>query len=162
MTWPDAYNTQNFLGELFRKCMPGASMKAMVRIVKTIKHWRIHRTDDLRNVSGKYNAMIRGVDRITVNSGTVISVIECGAGSNRACKWIKSRRISISQSEHRRLVRRENPELFAHWYLLRASNVCSRAVLRETVTYRSVSSLGVKHPSAYSTQRRTQRRDGSA
>ena len=28
------------------------------------------------------------------------------------------------QAEHRlRLVRRENPELFAHWYLLRASNV---------------------------------------
>jgi hypothetical protein len=29
-------------GELFRKCMPGASMKAMRRMVDTIKHWRIH------------------------------------------------------------------------------------------------------------------------
>jgi hypothetical protein len=60
------------------------------------------------------------------------------------------------QAEHGlRLVRRENPELFAQWYLLRASNVWSRAVWRETVTYGSVSSRGVKFPSADSTCRIT-------
>jgi len=41
---------KNFKGELYRKCMPGASMKAMRRITQTIKSWRIHRSTaaDLR------------------------------------------------------------------------------------------------------------------
>nr|WP_277587932.1 reverse transcriptase domain-containing protein [Pseudomonas chlororaphis] len=53
---------RNSKDELFRKCMPGASMKAMRRMVNTIKHWRIHRltTDDLRDSSRRYNAVMRG------------------------------------------------------------------------------------------------------
>ncbi|MHC8397930.1 group II intron maturase-specific domain-containing protein [Pseudomonas sp. MDT1-17] len=42
--------------------MPGASMRAMRKMVNAIKHWRIHRstTDDLSDFSRRYNAVIRG------------------------------------------------------------------------------------------------------
>ena len=119
---------RNSKGELFRKCMPGASMKAMRRMVNTIKHWRIHRstTDDLRDFSRKYNAVIRGwIEYYGKFWYRNFSYRLWSALQSRLLKWMKSKhRISIRQAEHRlRLVRRENPELFAHWYLLRASNV---------------------------------------
>src|SRR3546814_1929851 len=56
---------------LFRKCMPGASMKAMRRMVDTIKHWRIHRsaTDDLRDFSRRrseeHTSELRSLMRIS-------------------------------------------------------------------------------------------------
>lgn len=119
---------RNSKGELFRKCMPGASMKAMRRMVDTIKHWRIHRstTDDLRDFSRRYNAVIRGwIEYYGKFWYRNFSYRLWSALQSRLLKWMKSKyRISIRQAEHRlRLVRRENPELFAHWYLLRASNV---------------------------------------
>ncbi|PQB00794.1 reverse transcriptase [Pseudomonas fluorescens] len=108
--------------------MPGASMKAMRRMVDTIKHWRIHRstTDDLRDFSRRYNAVIRGwIEYYGKFWYRNFSYRLWSALQSRLLKWMKSKyRISIRQAEHRlRLVRRENPELFAHWYLLRASNV---------------------------------------
>ena len=53
---------KNFKGELYRKCMPGASMKAMRRITQTIKSWRIHRSTaaDLRVFAQRYSAVLRG------------------------------------------------------------------------------------------------------
>ncbi len=53
---------KNYKGELYRKCMPGASMKAMRNITETIKKWRIHRstTDSPEVLAGRYNAILRG------------------------------------------------------------------------------------------------------
>lgn len=44
-----------------------------------IRHWRIHRsaTDDLRDFSRSYNAVIRGWIEYYVNSGTETSAINC-------------------------------------------------------------------------------------
>lgn len=101
--------------------MPGASMKAMRRMVDTIKHWRIHRstTDDLRDFSRRYNAVIRGwIEYYGKFWYRNFNYPLWSALQSRLLKWMKSKyRISIRQAEHRlRLVRRENPELFAHWY----------------------------------------------
>lgn len=35
---------KNFKGEVYRKCMPGASNAAMRKITETINKWRIHRS----------------------------------------------------------------------------------------------------------------------
>ena len=92
------------------------------------KHWRNHRstTDDLRDFSLRYKAVIRGwIEYYGKFWYRNFSYRLWSALQSRLLTWIKSKyRISIRQAEHRlRLVRRENPELFAHWYLLRASNV---------------------------------------
>nr|WP_256676828.1 group II intron maturase-specific domain-containing protein [Pseudomonas sp. H3(2019)] len=101
---------------------------AQCQPLDTIKHWRIHRstTDDLRDFSRRYNAVIRGwIEYYGKFWYRNFSYRLWSALQSRLLKWMKSKyRISIRQAEHRlRLVRKENPELFAHWYLLRASNV---------------------------------------
>jgi group II intron reverse transcriptase/maturase len=37
---------KNYKGEIYRRCMPGASKKAMRNITKEIKAWRMHRSSD--------------------------------------------------------------------------------------------------------------------
>ncbi|HAI2929248.1 TPA: group II intron reverse transcriptase/maturase, partial [Escherichia coli] len=53
---------KNFKGELYRKCMPGASNAAMRKITETIKKWRIHRStaESLLDFARRYNAIVRG------------------------------------------------------------------------------------------------------
>ncbi|ENE71843.1 reverse transcriptase family protein [Escherichia coli P0304777.15] len=53
---------KNFKGELYRKCMPGASNAAMRKITETIKKWRIHRStgESLLDFASRYNAIVRG------------------------------------------------------------------------------------------------------
>ena len=53
---------KNFKGELYRKCMPGASNAAMRKITETIKKWRIHRStaERLLDFARRYNAIVRG------------------------------------------------------------------------------------------------------
>lgn len=114
-------------GDRFRKCMPGASMKAMRRITQTIRTWRIHRSTvaDLRALARRYNATLRGwieyygkfwYRNFSYRLWTVMQ--------SRLIKWMEAKyRISTRRAQYRlHLVQRENPELFAHWYLLRASN----------------------------------------
>ena len=114
-------------GKLFRTCMPGASKKAMKRITQTIKSWRLHRStgQDAEQLARRHNAMIRGW--ITYygkhwyrNFGYRLwSVLQ-----SRLLKWVKAKyRLGQRAAAHRlNLIRKENPDLFAHWYLLRASN----------------------------------------
>lgn len=114
-------------GELFRKCMPGASMKAMRRITQTIKSWRIHRStaDELKVFAQRHNAVLRGwIEYYGKFWYRNFSYRLWSAIQSRLLKWMKNKyRLSIRQAQHRLdLVRRESPELFAHWYLLRASN----------------------------------------
>ncbi|MGI2030438.1 group II intron reverse transcriptase/maturase, partial [Endozoicomonas acroporae] len=53
---------RNFRGELFRKCAPGASMKAMKKITQTIKGWRVHRSTEatIEDLVSRHNAKLRG------------------------------------------------------------------------------------------------------
>ena len=118
---------QNYKGELYRKCMPGASMKAMRRITQTIKHWRIHRStaDDLRVFAQRHNAVLRGwIEYYGKFWYRNFSYRLWSAMQSRLLKWTKAKyRISTRQAQHRlNLARQENPQLFAHWSLLRASN----------------------------------------
>ena len=53
---------RNGKGELYRKCAPGAAMKAMKKTTRTIKGWRIHRSTEasIVKLSKHYNATLRG------------------------------------------------------------------------------------------------------
>ena len=118
---------KNFKGELYRKCMPGASMKAMRRITQTIKSWRIHRSTaaDLRVFAQRYNAVLRGwIDYYGKFWYRNFSYRMWSAMQSRLLKWMKAKyRIATRPAQHRLvLARAESPQLFAHWYLLRASN----------------------------------------
>ncbi|HBN15301.1 MAG: group II intron reverse transcriptase/maturase [Gammaproteobacteria bacterium] len=119
---------KNYKGELYRKCMPGASMKAMKRITKTIRGWRIHRStaDNIKEFAVRYNATVRGW--ITYYgkfwyrnfSHRLWSVMQ-----SRLLKWAQRKfRLSTREAQRRlNQLQRERPTLFPHWYLLRASNV---------------------------------------
>ena len=118
---------RNYKGELYRKCMPGASKKAMRRITHTIKHWRIHRStvDDLRVFAQRHNAVLRGwIEYYGKFWYRNFSYRLWSAMQSRLLKWMKAKyRISSRQAQYRlNLVRRAHPQLFAHWALLRAPN----------------------------------------
>ncbi|WP_119396460.1 group II intron reverse transcriptase/maturase [Salinibius halmophilus] len=119
---------RNYKGQLFRKCSPGASMKAMKKITQTIKSWRVHRSTraDVRELAQRYNATLRGW--ITYYgkfwyrhfSYRLWSVFQ-----SRLIKWAANKlRIGTRKAERKlNELRKYMPRLFAHWELLRASNV---------------------------------------
>lgn len=114
-------------GRIFRKCMPGASKKAMSRITKVIKSWRIHRgtADSVQKLAGRYNATIRGwIEYYGKFWYRNFGYHLWRVFQSRLVKWIKSKfRISTRKAEYKlALLRKEKPRLFAHWYLLRAPN----------------------------------------
>ena len=114
-------------GKLFRACMPGAGAKAMKQITRTIRSWRIHRgtADDPRKLAGRYNATLRGwIEYYGKHWYRNFGYRLWSVFQSRLIKWVKSKyRLSTRQAERRlRLMRKENPKLFVHWYLLRAPN----------------------------------------
>jgi RNA-directed DNA polymerase len=119
---------KNFKGELYRRCMPGASKKAMKKITQTIKGWKIHRStaEDAGDFARRYNAILRGWIEYYGkfwyrNFGYHLwSVFQ-----SRLVKWMRSKyKISAKRAEFKlALLKREKPRLFVHWYLLRATNV---------------------------------------
>lgn len=119
---------KNYKGELYRKCMPGASKKAMKKITQTIKAWRIHRSTDacVKTLAKRHNVTLRGWIEYYGkfwyrNFGYRLwSVFQ-----SRLVKWARNKyRISQRDAERRLgLLRRSHPTFFAHWYLLRAANV---------------------------------------
>lgn len=118
---------KNSKGELYRKCMPGASAKAMRRIVQTIKHWRIHRSTaaELKVLADRHNAVVRGwIEYYGKFWYRNFSYRLWSAMQSRLLKWVIAKyRISTRHAERKLAqARRESPRLFAHWYLLRASN----------------------------------------
>lgn len=118
---------KNYKGELYRKCMPGASMKAMKSITKTIKGWRIQRqtTGSARTIANRYNATLRGwIEYYGKFWYRNFSYRLWSTFQSRLLKWMKARhRISTKEAEHRlALLKKEQPKLFAHWDLLRSSN----------------------------------------
>jgi hypothetical protein len=119
---------RNYKGELYRKCMPGASNKAMRRITQTIKDWKIHRStaDSAEVFAKRHNATLRGwIDYYGKFWYRNFSYRLWNAFQSRLVKWAKAKyRISTRKAERKlALLRREKPDLFAHWHLLRASNV---------------------------------------
>lgn len=114
-------------GKLTRVCMPGASKKAMKEITKTIRSWRIHRgsSEDAQQLARRYNAIIRGwityygkqwYRNFSYRLWTVLQ--------SRLIKWVEAKyRLGVRAATNRlKLMKKENPRLFVHWYLLRAEN----------------------------------------
>ena len=119
---------KNYKGELYRKCMPGASMKAMKKITQTIKRWRVHRstTATIKTLSQRYNATLRGwINYYGKFWYRHFSYRLWSVFQSRLIKWACNKyRISTKKAEWRlNRLRKTNPTLFAHWNLLRAANV---------------------------------------
>ena len=115
-------------GVLFRKCMPGAAMKAMKKMTQTIKDWRIHRStvEDVEDIARRYNPTLRGwINYYGKFWYRKFSYHLWSIFQSRLLKWARSKyRISGKEAERRLFIlRRDRPELFAHWHLLRATNV---------------------------------------
>lgn len=117
---------RNFKGKLYRKCMPGASKKALRKITLTIKNWRIHRaTESLEKLAQRYNAILRGwIEYYGKFWYRNFGYHLWSTFQSRLVKWMKSKyRITTRKAEYRlALIKKEKPNLFAHWYLLRAAN----------------------------------------
>ena len=118
---------KNFKGEVYRKCMPGASKKAMRKITQTIKSWRIHRNtvDNAEGIAKRYNVILRGwIEYYGKFWYRNFSYHLWSVFQSRLVKWMKMRyRLSTRKAERKlALLRKANPKLFAHWYLLRATN----------------------------------------
>lgn len=119
---------RNFKGELYRKCMPGASKKAMRMMTQTIKGWRIHRStaDSAEVFAKRHNAILRGwIEYYGKFWYRNFGYHLWSTFQSRLVKWAKGKyRISTRLAERKLLLlRKEKPNLFAHWYLLRATNV---------------------------------------
>lgn len=117
---------RSFKGELFRKCMPGASMKAMKRIVRTIREWRVHRSvASIDVLSRRYNAIIRGwityYDKFWYRTFArrLFTALQSCLLKWAKCKYRVSNRRAIRKLER---IRMKQPRLFAYWYMLRASS----------------------------------------
>lgn len=118
---------KNFKGELYRKCMPGASNAAMRKITETIKKWRIHRStaESLLYFARRYNAIVRvWIEYYGKFWSRNFNYRLWSAMQSRLLKWMQSKyRLSNRKAQRKpTLVRKEYPKLFVHWYLLRASN----------------------------------------
>lgn len=116
---------RNFKGELYRKCAPGAAMK---KIVKTIKAWRVHRSSgaSIFDLAKRYNAVLRGwINYYGKFWYSNFSYRIWSAFQSRLIKWARNKyRISTREAEYRlNRLRKTNPNFFAHWEMLRASNV---------------------------------------
>jgi hypothetical protein len=114
-------------GQLFRKIYPGASKKAMRKITKTIKGWRLHRSTvgTLQDFAGRYNATLRGwISYFGKFYYRNFSYRLWSAFQSRLLKWVKAKfRVGKKEAEvYLGKVRLENPKMFVHWYLLQSSN----------------------------------------
>lgn len=114
-------------GCLFRRCMPGASKKAMTKITNEIKSWKIHRgtEEDEKGLARRYNAILKGwIEYYGKFWYRNFGYHMWRVFQSRLLKWTISKyRISTKKAKHRlALLRKENPRLFAHWYLLHATN----------------------------------------
>lgn len=119
---------KSFKGELFRKCMPGASKKAMKKITETITGWKIHRStaDSTEVFAKRHNATLRGwIAYYGKFWNQNFRYHLWSTLQSRLLKWaMRKFRISTKLALRRLdLLRKKRPRLFAHWYLLRASNV---------------------------------------
>lgn len=114
-------------GRLFRKCMPGASKKALKKITRTITEWKVHRStvEKAEDFASRYNAILRGwIEYYGKFWYRNFSYRLWCTFQSRLIKWAKSKyRIGTKKAKRKLyLLKKEKPQLFAHWYLLRASN----------------------------------------
>jgi len=95
--------------------------------------WKIHRStaDDVKAFAQRYNATVRGwIEYYGKFWYWNFSYRLWSAFQSRLVKWACAKyRISQRMAERRLArLRRKQPRLFAHWYLLRAANVRPGAV----------------------------------
>lgn len=118
---------KNFKGEIYRKCMPGASKRAMSKITKTVKNWKVHRStvESAKEIADRYNSILRGwIEYYGKFWYRNFGYHLWRVFQSRLIKWMKSKhRISIKKAIYKlTLLQKDQPKLFAHWYLLRATN----------------------------------------
>jgi hypothetical protein len=96
-------------------------------MVRTIRDWKIHRaTESIEGLARRYDATIRGwINYYGLFWYRNFSHRLYTALQSRLLKWVKSKYRIENRRAIRKLadIRRENPRLFGHWYMLRASNV---------------------------------------
>ena len=119
---------KNFKGELFRQCAAGASMKAMKHITQVIKSWRVHRSAGatIKELRHRYNAKLRGwINYYGKFWYRTFSYRIWSVFQSRLVKWVSNKYRMATRAAERRLERwrKIHPNYFAHWELLRASNV---------------------------------------
>ena len=120
-------------GMLFYRVYPGASKKAMKAMTKTIRSWRIHRSSGMtiERLARAYNAILRGwINYYGRYWYRHFGYRIWSCFQSRLVRWAKCRyRISQRQAE-RKLdsLRKQCPNLFAHWQLLGKREEYSRAV----------------------------------
>lgn len=113
-------------GELIRVCMPGASKKAMKEITKAIRSWKIHRgtAENAKQLERRYNATVRGwISYYGKHWYRNFSYRLWSVLQSRLIKWMEAKyRLGVRAATNRlKLMRKEEPTLFAHWHLLRAT-----------------------------------------
>jgi len=120
-------------GRLFYCIAPGASMKSMKHMVRTIRSWRIHCSPEstLTHLAHRYNAALRGwINYFGRYWYRVFSYRFWSAFQSRLVKWAMCKYRLGHRKAVRTLnrIRQSNPALFAHWPLLRNLELRSRAV----------------------------------
>ena len=113
-------------GKLRRVCMPGASKKAMKEITKTIRSWKIHRgtAENAEQLARRYNATVRGwISYYGKHWYRNFSYRLWSVMQSRLIKWMEAKyRLGVRAATNRlNLMRKQQPTLFAHWHLLRAT-----------------------------------------
>ena len=102
------------------------TMKAMKTMVRTIRDWRIHRSEaSIEELARRHNAVIRGwINYYGLFWYRVFSYRLYTALQSRLLKWAKSKYRIENRKAIRKLalIREQHPRMFAHWYMLRASN----------------------------------------
>jgi hypothetical protein len=99
----------------------------MRHITETIKSWKIHRStaDTLESFARRYNATLRGwIEYYGKFWYRNFSYRLWSAMQSRLLKWAQAK-FRISTKRARRYLaraKRDQPRLFAHWYLLRTAN----------------------------------------
>ena len=101
-------------------------MKAMKTMVRTIRDWRIHRSEaSIEELARRHNAAIRGwINYYGLFWYRTFSYRLYTALQSRLLKWAKNKFRIENRKAIRKLalIRAQHPRLFAHWYMLRASN----------------------------------------
>ncbi|MHB1586830.1 MAG: group II intron maturase-specific domain-containing protein [Acidiferrobacteraceae bacterium] len=118
---------------LFYRVYPGASKKAMKAMTKTIRSWRIHRSSGMtiEGLARAYNAILRGwINYYGRYWYRHFGYRIWSCFQSRLVRWTKCRyRISQRQAERKlNSLRKQHPNLFAHWQLLGKREEYLRAV----------------------------------
>ena len=120
-------------GKLFFRTYPGAAKSAMKKMTQTIKGWKIQRSTGmtLKQLAQHYNATLRSwINYYGKYWYRNFGYRLWSTFQSRLIKWMRCRyKISRRKAEAKlALIRKSEPNLFVHWFMLRKPEGYSRAV----------------------------------